>query len=310
VTLETGLIAFRFLHYVSMLSLFGAALFPLYIFRGRHHSFASNEAKLAAWLRRVLVCAVLLALLSGLGWFEFTTATMADSADAMMKPSVLMSMMMGTDFGPLWAARMALASFTLILLMHWPARPSFWLIPVLAGLLLASLAGTGHARTTEGWGGALHIAADAAHLVAAGVWLGGLLPLGFVSVSSLKSSGNAVHDVAIGEVLRRFSGVGTTAVAILVASGLVNSWFLVGTPLALITSPYGWLLLAKVTLFAFMAVLAAANRFWITPQLVTSLSSATWLRRLRWHVAAEQALGLSVLALVSVLGTLEPAISP
>jgi putative copper resistance protein D len=310
VTLEAGLIASRFLHYVAVLSLFGAALFPLYIFGGRLNSFPSDHAKLMVCLRRILFCTVLLALVSGLGWFEFTTSLMADSADAMMKPSVLMSMMMGTDFGPLWAARLVLAGLVGILLMRWPATVSFWLVPALAGVLLASLADTGHARITEGLGGVLHMASDAAHLLAAGLWLGGLWPLGIIVVASLNRVNGSDDGTAIGEVLQRFSGVGTIAVAILVASGLVNSWFLVGSPGALISSTYGRMLLAKVVLFLMMTMLATANRFWITPQLdrVALPSTGAWLRRLRRHVVGEQVLGLLVLALVSVLGTLQPTI--
>jgi putative copper resistance protein D len=174
-------------------------------------------------------------------------------------------------------------------------------------LLLASLAGTGHARATEGWGGYIHQASDAAHLIAAGVWLGGLWPLGLMIAAS--SSRISQDGLAIGDVLTRFSGVGTIAVAVLVASGAVNSWFLVGTPAALFSTIYGWLLSVKVALFVFMALLASANRFWLTPKLIDFPTSGAWLARLRLHVFGEQALGLMVVGLVSLLGTLEPAIA-
>ncbi len=59
-----------------------------------------------------------------------------------------------------------------------------------------------------------------------------------------------------------------------------------------------------------MAMLAGANRFWITPGLhAAKIGTETlWLRRIRRHVAAEMALGLLVIALVSLFGTLQPAI--
>jgi len=310
--LDAGLILSRFLHYIAALSLFGAALYPLYTFRGRLDAFASEKVGLEQWLRTFLFCAVILVLFSGLGWFEFTTGTMADSADAMMKPRVLMSMMMGTDFGPLWAVRLGLAAVLAVLLIRWPGKQSLWLVPLLAALLLASLAGTGHARVTEGWGGTVHIVSDAVHLLAAGLWFGGLWPLGFLVFRSLTSGSDRQNNLAMGVMLRRFSGVATIAVAILVASGLINSWFLVGSISALFASAYGWLLAAKVALFGLMALLASVNRFWITPQLdrAPSASTGVWLRRLRWHVVAEQGLGIVVLAVVSVLGTLQPTISP
>jgi putative copper resistance protein D len=250
--LDAGLIASRFLHYAAVLSLFGGALFPLYVFRGRHSILSEADAALLAWLRRVLFLAVFLALISGLSWFVFTTASMAGDVSKVVNISVLQTMMLATDFGPLWAVRLVLTILIAGLLVRWPFRPALWLVPLLAALLLASLAGTGHARATQGWSGVVHIASDAAHLLAAGVWLGGLWPLGVVIAASLRINGRRQGDLAIGETLRRFSGFGTIAVAILVASGLVNTWFLVDTPSALIETTYGRLLVAKVALFVML----------------------------------------------------------
>jgi len=44
-------------------------------------------------------------------------------------------------------------------------------------MLLVSLAGVGHSQIEEGAAGAVHVVSDAAHLLAAGAWLGGLVPL-------------------------------------------------------------------------------------------------------------------------------------
>ena len=309
--LEAGLIVSRFLHYVAVLSLFGAALFPLYTYRGRLDAFASDDGPLTVWLRRILVSAILLAFVSAVGWFVFTTGAMAGDISQVTNLAVLNAVMTGTDFGPLWVARFVSIIAIAALLRFWPAKKSMWLVPALAGFLLASLAGTGHARITEGWPGTIHIASDIAHLLAAGWWLGGLLPLGIL-VFAAPAAGDSRHgDFPLGKVLCRFSGIGTVAVAILIASGVVNSWFLVGSPNALLTSVYGRLLIAKVAIFLIMAAIATANRWWITPQLCRPGSAFThaWLARLRCHVLAEQALGLCVVVLVSLLGTLQPAVS-
>ena len=58
-----------------------------------------------------------------------------------------------------------------------------------------------------------------------------------------------------------------------------------------------------------MALLATANRFWLTPKLSCFPTTQEWLARLRLHVLGEQTLGMVVIGIVSVLGTLEPAIS-
>lgn len=74
-------------------------------------------------------------------------------------------------------------------------------------------------------------------------------------------------------------------------------------------SLYGQLLMAKLGLFTLMLLLAATNRFWLVPAVAArdgNLKSETSLARLRNHIIAEQILGLLIIAIVSVLGTLGP----
>ena len=76
-------------------------------------------------------------------------------------------------------------------------------------------------------------------------------------------------------VLEGFSVTGTVIVALVIGSGLVNSWMLVG-PQNVLTLPatlYGQLLIAKILLFAIMLALAAANRFRLTPAFDRALQS-------------------------------------
>jgi len=61
--------------------------------------------------------------------------------------------------------------------------------------------------------------------------------------------------------------MGYVAVATLIGTGLVNSWYLVRNVTALLTTQYGQLLLAKLALFAGMLSLAAINRFWLVPSM-------------------------------------------
>jgi putative copper resistance protein D len=112
-------------------------------------------------------------------------------------------------------------------------------------------------------------------------------------------------------VLSRFSGMAYLAVAALVASGLINGWFLVGSLSALIGTTYGELLLLKLGLFGLMLCLAASNRFWLVPALAkaaTISQSDLALARLHRNTLAEQILGVLVVGIVSLLGTLSPAI--
>jgi putative copper export protein len=136
--------------------------------------------------------------------------------------------------------------------------------------------------------------------------LAGSLSEGF-SISNLQA---VMTQMNFG--LSSISGVGSTAVALIMLTGLVNSWFLVGPGrLADIwTTPYGQVLLAKLVVFAGMLGLAASNRYRLTPALggalgagISPLDSLSALRR---SIVLETAAAFVVLGLVAWLGTLPP----
>jgi putative copper resistance protein D len=183
------------------------------------------------------------------------------------------------------------------------------MMALLAGLLLVSLAGTGHTQIEEGWGRIIHVISDGGHLLAAGAWLGGLIPLAIILHRSVTTG---VVSKKVDQVLLRFSAMGYVAVATLIGSGLVNGWFLVGSLSGLLHTPYGQILLGKIALFGGMLALAIANRFWLVPamhKVQTDMTdeSAMWSARLRKHVLGELFLGWAVLMAVSILGTMQPA---
>jgi hypothetical protein len=74
---------------------------------------------------------------------------------------------------------------------------------------------------------------------------------------------------------------------------------------ALTGTLYGRLLIAKVGLFLLMLAFAGVNRFVLTAQLATS-NSENARARLIIHSGCEIALGLAVLGIVGLLGTLTP----
>ena len=287
-TIEQALIVARFTHYAALLVLFGASLFPFY---------AGLDRSRLGWLRPSVVAFAAAALLTALAWYGLTAASMAGTFAAAVAPDTLGAVFQTMTFGQVWLARMALILIALLIAAA-PIRRA--VVPWLAGLSLAGIAATGHGPLPDGPTGLAHALADALHLLAAGWWLGGLWAL----AATLRQA----PGPEVGPVLVRFSGIGYLAVAILVLTGLANAWLLVGSPERLVGTTYGRLLVIKIALFLGMAALAAANRFWITPHLAASVGDPCWLSRIRRHVWLEQALGVGVVALVGVLGTLQPAI--
>ena len=308
--LDLGLVVARFMHYAACTTLAGAAFFPFYAYVG------TEPEALARWRQELLLWSAIVALISGLAWFVFTVANMSGALADLVEKDVVVSVMRDTNFGVAWTVRMIVAAaLVAVTFLQISSRTSFSrdrLIALLAAGLLASLAGSGHAQVEKGWLGALHVSADAAHLLAAGAWLGGLAPLGFLLKDHAGSEAEATSFDVDG-VLMRFSGMGYAAVATLVGTGLVNSWLLVGSVSNLLNTTYGQILIAKLVFFAGMLALAAANRFWLVPARETSKAADSNSResgrgKLRNHVLGEQALGLLVLLSVSVLGTIQPAI--
>ncbi|QDM24327.1 copper homeostasis membrane protein CopD [Tardiphaga sp. vice352] len=308
--IDLGLVVARFLHYVASTTLAGAAFFPLYAYAG------AEPETLVRWRSKVLRWSAFLALISGLAWFAFSVANMSGALADLADPEIVGSVLRDTGFGVVWTVRMIVAAaLVAVTILQSSSRATVGLDLVtsfLAAGLLASLAGAGHSQIEEGWQGLVHVAADAGHLLAAGAWLGGLAPLGFILLG-YAGTRTGPGAVDVDGVLMRFSGMGYAAVATLVGTGLVNSWLLVGSVSSLLHSTYGQILMAKLAFFAGMLALAAANRFWLVPALEASGrgdtdGSAVWRSKLRTHVLSEQGLGLLVLLSVSILGTIRPAI--
>lgn len=305
---DLGLVVARLLHYAAVAVLAGVAFFPVY-------AYALAEPKELSHRRHaVLLAAAIGTALSGLLWFVFAVANMSGTLTDVADKEVLWTVLSETTFGGVWMARMLLA----VVIAGVTASRPLWMgiagrdlvTAFLAAVLLASLAGTGHAQIEEGWVSVGHVASDAAHLLAAGAWLGGLVPLGFILLDYSKREGEPI--VEVDRILLGFSSMGYVAVATLIVSGLVNGWFMVGSVSSLLETFYGEILLAKLALFSAMLALAAANRFWLVPRMIEARENSgepsLWLGRLRYHVLGEQFLGLMVLLAVSVLGTMRPAI--
>jgi putative copper resistance protein D len=308
--IDLGLIVARFLHYLAVTTLAGMSFFPFYALP---QDFGRQPIALARRMRTVLLIAANLALVSGVLWFVFAVANMSGTLDGVLDRETLSTVLGETSFGNVCIARLVLSIVAIIVIWNrFDANPSprrAAIVPVLAAALLISLAGVGHSQVEEGISRMIHVVSDTGHLLAAGAWLGGLVPLALILVAYDRDR-ETTRD--LDRILMRFSGMGYVAVATLVGSGLVNSWYLVGTVTGLLTTQYGQLLLAKLVLFAGMLLLAVINRFWLVPSMSKARAgdgtSSVWTGRLRNHVLGEQFLGFMVLVIVSVLGTMRPAI--
>ncbi|MGH3913559.1 MAG: FixH family protein [Pseudonocardiaceae bacterium] len=180
-----------------------------------------------------------------------------------------------------------------------------------AALLAATWSVAGHSAV--GRQAVIALPVDVVHLVAMGVWLGGLVVLCGV----LLRTGEIATMRSVGPA---FSRAALVCVAALVVTGSYQSWRQVGSPTALVTTSYGWLLVGKVVLVILLIGIGALSRAWVhryygeAPQ--RSISAKRRARRgpgrqevarLRRMVGAEAGIAAVVLAVTAVLVTNQPA---
>ncbi len=295
----------RFVEYSGAMILFGSSLFLLY---GRPIT-SDTKASHSTWTKRLFVRAGFGLLVATATGFVAQTAVLAGSFGALSDPATLKAALLDMNFGISSLVRLATGLLAIIgAVCLAPGRHLWALCAVLGTIACASFAWMGHGAATEGAGGWVHLASDITHLLAAAGWIGALVVFWILLA---KPAPSVTGQKALCTSLAAFSGVGTLLVAYIVASGVVNSFYLVGwNPSRIIATRYGQVLIAKLLLFAFMLALAAANRFRHTPYfaeaLLKSEPTTAALLHLRRSVMVESAAAAGVLVLVSWLGTLAP----
>jgi len=298
----------RAIHFAATSIVVGSLIFRLLMMG----PFARSPQAVAVWKQTVRIAAIglVVVMASGAIWLLLQAAAMSGLPfNEAVTADVLSTVVTGTQFGLAQDVRFALAIILAGCLSYDHLAPSRWLGLLSALGLIAAIAWTGHAGAGIGEMGALHLAADVLHLIGAAAWLGGLVSL-VLLFGVVRRDGYASMLLAR-DATRRFSTLGIACVGTLILTGFVNAWLLVGSFRALLFSDYGRLLTLKLGLFAVMLSFAAVNRFWWTPRLVLSSGhqpQPNSLRQLSLNSIIEIVLGVIILGIVGVLGTLHPAI--
>ncbi len=160
---------------------------------------------------------------------------------------------------------------------------------------------TGHGAT--GRLAAASVLMTSVHVLAAGVWIGGLSVLAFLVLrqyshgSDPSGEGNGLPIVA----LARFSSSALFTVAALIGSGLFASWRQVGSFGALRSTTYGHLLIAKVTLVALLVALGERNR------VELRATATNRMRSVQRRIVLESTLSFGVIALTTLVTGAAPA---
>jgi copper resistance protein D len=317
--LNEPLVWVRAIHFGATMMVMGGVLFHAFIAGPAFR--AVDDTRVAARVRArlsILAWIVLaVTVLSGAAWLVLQAEQMSElSLGQVFQQGAVWTVLSETDFGYAWMVRLALAGLLAAMLprlgpARWErSRPlSAAAIAVSAGLI-GTLAWAGHGAAGSDIEGAVHLAADILHLIAAAAWGGALIPLALL-LHAVRRDPAETSVVISCKAVMRFSPLGILSVGTLVATGVVNTWMLAGSVPALTGTDYGRLLLVKVALFLVMLSFGAINRLWHTPHLVhaaNAAATANALRQIERNSLIEAGLAAVIIAVVGLLGTMPPGL--
>lgn len=268
----------------------------------------------------------------GAGLLMVQTVSVTGQTESSLRWTDVSRLLENSRFGQVWQVRQGLALALIVLLAFYRPAAACCGERTFQGVLLAiALAHasaavlTGHGAATEPiWlAGSGHLV----HLLAAGIWAGGLPALAYGLVQGARSADRA-DAVYFASALRRFSVAATVSVLLIVASGAVIGYLQLGalrqwpggangmlagvftllerTAAPLLATEYGLLVLAKVVLLVPILGLAARVRFvWLPrlgpagPDQRTALAAAS--RLVRTELAVVMVLLLAAAAVSATL---------
>jgi putative copper resistance protein D len=321
--MNAPLVIARAIHFAATLLLTGALTFECFVAAPVRAAkvYAGLATPLRIRLAVIIWAALAAALASGAAWLVLLSGEIADvSVEQALSQGLPWTVLTQTTFGEAWTLRLAIAAVLAAALLargfshrfaaadQVRAKREFvidFVCVTLAAAFAAGVAWTGHAAGMEGIDGTIHLSSDALHLVAAGAWLGALGPLALL-IAAARRAGDPTAAAIAGQAARRFSVLGMISVAVILATGVVNTFEILGSAAFSLDTDYNRLLAVKIGLFFAMVAIAAFNRQRLTPLLSGGNGDRGAMRRLQWNSLTETALGLVILAIVAVLGRMMP----
>lgn len=283
----------------GLLSSFGTLVFAVVV---APRAFAAAPAGVTApaWRALAGLCrlSLLVAFAAALVWLVAEAGWIADAPDLAASLRALPLVLSATFFGHAVALRLLALAIVFAVLGRRPTARRWRLATLLCGATVCLHAAHSHAMAIYGWPSLL-LASQAIHLLAAGAWLGGLLPLLLVVRLTPPKTGATA--------CRWFSPLGQWCIAGIVVSASWQFYCLIGGLTALTTTAHGLTAAAKMVLFGVLLGFAAINRYRLGPALLgpDPLSARRHLlHSLAWQTTA----GVLVVIVAAILSGLQPAI--
>jgi putative copper export protein/methionine-rich copper-binding protein CopC len=178
------------------------------------------------------------------------------------------------------------------LLARW--NPDF-VVSIFGVTLALAVEYSGHGGSASQWWGPL---LDLTHLLANGIWLGGLFTLALVIVPVLRRQQAAERRAYLASSIPAFSGPALVAVAFVTVTGPLNATVRMTSLQQVWTTGYGILLMIKSNLFLLMVAISYHHAFRLRPQLTATQSGAARSAGGRWWNVTHFSMSRRLLALV------------
>lgn len=215
-----------------------------------------------------------------------------------LAPDALLTLLTRTSWGMGWMTGIVGA---LLLSAGWAisSRVTMGTPLALTGALglAASPALTGHAASSSWF--ITSVTLDMLHVLAAGVWIGGLLMVLLSGIPAMRRLGDGNTDAAVSALVNSFHPIALFCAPIVVVAGVGTSLLRLGGLAPLTTTRYGLTLLVKVGIFLIVAAIALYNSMRGRRQLGTPAATS----RLRRTAALELLLAALVIAATAFLVT-------
>ncbi|GCE49009.1 copper-binding protein [Thermosporothrix hazakensis] len=329
-------ISIRWLNYLGVAGLVGSLAFLLLVWRPVAAQLFAREAissglnDIGAGIEKYVYRVILGSLgVLILGWlmFLFYQTYVVGGGDFFQQLSSgsWRSLLLSSRFGSIWLLRLGLIVLALFLglSLRYTGRKisdsllSWILLLAGLGIVITTSLNSHSSGTAMPW---LSLPSDMLHFGATSFWIGGLLVLLLTILVAWRvlkpGTGDRTRFLAI--LIPRFSVIAGICVAVLVTTGSVQAYFLLGSFAAFLNNAYGVTLTIKLAVFVGILVLAAFHLLRISPlmkrfaqsndeeQGASSLVAGRTQRAFRRSLRGELLFAVALLGVVGVLTSLSP----
>ncbi len=296
----------RWLHLLALSLAIGPAIYAL--FPPRPAGKAQARLVHAAFAGSMLLLTANAVMLVG------QTVAIGGSLSALMDGE-LMAAILSSRWGLLWAGRLmtsvllaltAAAAFAKA--MEGQTATALWAMKLFFGTVLLGLTAlNSHAVVTAPvW---VSLTADFLHLGAAVVWVGSLISFTVGDLPQLLQQAKQARLRALASPFSRLSALSAASMQVLAVTGLYSAWVQAKAPTALISVPYGNVLLAKMALVGCALLVGAYHLFVAHPRLYAEVIPARAPRNLPRTLGLEIAIATAILLASGLLTAMPPVSS-